>query len=347
MIPTENLPYFWAISIDFNLSGTAKILVIRFSSIGDIVLTTPVVRCLKKQLHGESEIHFLVKENFSELLVGNPYIDKIHIIRKSIDEVIEPLIDEQFHYVIDLQKNFRSLKLRRKLKVLSFDFPKLNIQKWILVNFKIDLLPDLHVVDRYFEAVWTLGIENDQQGLDFFIPTDQNVDVHASYSLNKDRYIAMAIGGAHGGKKLSPNQLQQLCEMLDFPIVLLGGKEDTAVGESISERAKNTINTCGTLSIHQSASVIEQSKLVVTHDSGMMHIAAALGKKIISIWGATVPRFGMYPYLPHPDSEMIQADHLHFRPTSKLGNKNSRRERRTTEEIDLEKVVGAVQKRWS
>lgn len=328
----------------FSLSDKVKVLIIRFSSIGDVVLTTPVVRCLKKQLYGESKIHYLVKKQFVPVLEGNPYIDVIHVLDNNADSIIKELIKEDFHYIIDLHKNIRSLYFRKKLKALTFTIRKLNIEKWILVNFKIDLLPELHIVDRYFEAVKALGIKNDLEGIDFFLSPTDFVDTLTEFGHEKNTFIAFAIGGAHSGKKLSSERISELCGILAFPIILVGGKEDEELGNKIAEKLAHVSSACGKLTIKQSASVIEQASLVICHDSGMMHIASAFKKKIISIWGATVPKFGMYPYLPHPDSVMIQADHLKFRPTSKLGNRNSKKERRTTDEIDLNRIKEAVEK---
>ena len=132
---------------------TVKILVVRYSSIGDIVLTTPIVRCLKQQLDGNVEIHYLTKKNYNSLLENNPYITKVHTIEKNNSEVAQQLKNEQFDYIIDLHKNLRSKGISRRLGTLRFTFDKLNVKKWLLTNFKINTLPDIHIVDRYFEAI--------------------------------------------------------------------------------------------------------------------------------------------------------------------------------------------------
>lgn len=330
------------------MSYTTRILVIRFSSIGDIVLTTPVLRCLKTQLDGNSEIHYLVKKQFAEIVRNNPYVDKVHELDDNREDLVRNLQEAGFDYIIDLHKNLRSRYFRNRLRVLTFTFNKLNIKKWILVNFKIDLLPDIHIVDRYFEALKAFGIKNDGKGLDYTIPPGDEINVRDRFALDVNSYIAFSIGGAHDGKKLPVPRLKALCTMLKRPVILLGGSADREAGTAIAGEAGNfIINACGELSLNQSASVLRQSRLVISHDSGLMHIAAAFGKKIISIWGATVPKFGMYPYLPHPASVMIQADHLSFRPTSKLGNRNSRRERRTLDEIDLNRITCEVERLWN
>ncbi|MFB6307231.1 MAG: glycosyltransferase family 9 protein, partial [Flavobacteriales bacterium] len=145
-----------------------KVLIIRFSSIGDIVLTTPVIRCLKKQIKS-CEIHFLTKEPFWPLLENNPHIDQIHTIKESPKEMIDELKEKEFDQIIDLHKNLRSRYIRKKLKCDSYDFPKLNWEKWLMVNFKINKLPTKHIVHRYFKAVENLHVKYDGKGLDIFL----------------------------------------------------------------------------------------------------------------------------------------------------------------------------------
>ena len=103
-----------------------KILIIRFSSIGDIVLTTPVIRCVKKQVP-EAELHFLTKKNFATVLKGNPYIDKLHLLEDSLDETIATLAAESFDWVIDLHHNLRTLRIKKALKRPAKSFNKLNV----------------------------------------------------------------------------------------------------------------------------------------------------------------------------------------------------------------------------
>ena len=145
-----------------------KILVIRFSSIGDIVLTTPVIRCLKNQID-DVEIHVLTKKKFSSLYMTNPYINKVYEYDDTLKKNIEELKLENYDYIVDLQKNKRSIRVTRALRKPHSSFPKLNFKKFLLTTFKINLMPDIHIVDRYFKAVEKLGVKNDYQGLDFFI----------------------------------------------------------------------------------------------------------------------------------------------------------------------------------
>src|SRR6187431_504279 len=127
-----------------------KILILRFSSIGDIVLTTPVIRCLKKQLPGV-EIHYATKNVFKGILENNPYVNKVHTLSVSTSDLIKELKAEKFDIVIDLHKNLRTTKIKWALGAKSYSFDKLNIKKWLFVNWKFKVMPDKHIVDRYIE----------------------------------------------------------------------------------------------------------------------------------------------------------------------------------------------------
>ncbi len=296
-----------------------KILIIRFSSIGDIVLTTPVIRCLKQQLPN-AEIHFLTKKRFESLLIDNPYIDHLHLFDKNLKSFTLELKQQNFDVVIDLHNNLRSKFVRVLLSAKTFKFNKINFEKWLMVTFKINILPIQHIVDRYLETCSTLNVKNDGKGLDFFINAQTNID---RLNINES-YFVYAIGGQHETKKMPLNKQIELLNTINFKVILIGGKEDEKQGKELALKCSNVLNLCGQLSIHESALLIKNARLVITHDTGMMHIAAALNKNIISIWGNTIPAFGMSPYLPeHSITKDIQLEvkDLSCRPCSKIGFK--------------------------
>ena len=296
-----------------------KVLVIRFSSIGDIVLTTPVVRCLKKQIPN-ADIHFITKSNFASLLENNPYVSKIHTIDDKVSEVSEALKKENYDVVIDLHHNLRSAQVKRTVGAKAYSFNKLNVEKWLLVNLKINKLPALHIVDRYFETVKQLHVTNDNLGLDYFIAEKDRIDTVSAFQLNISSYHALVVGGSYYTKKIPVNKLQEICKLSDKPLVVLGGKEDVTIGEQLQKEFTGKVfSACGKFSINQSASIIQQADKVITSDTGLMHIAAAFKKDIYSLWGNTVPEFGMYPYLPGTTSKILEVKNLSCRPCSKLG----------------------------
>jgi ADP-heptose:LPS heptosyltransferase len=296
-----------------------KILIVRFSSIGDIVLTSTVLRCLKLQTN--AEIHFLTKQSFLGLVSNNIYVDRCFGIQKDINEVKNELKQQHYDLVIDLHNNLRSRMLSISLGVKTHRFDKLNFRKWLLVRFKIHKMPDVHIVDRYMDTLKTLGVTNDNQGLDFFINPESVVNIQSEIGITAP-YIAFVIGAAHATKRLPEHKIIDFCKKTTQPIVLLGGKDEQDTGARIAQASgAHVTNTCGQFSLQQSASIVQQSAQVVTHDTGMMHIAAALRKPIVAIWGSTVPEFGMYPYFPLGQASFVnhEVKNLGCRPCSKIG----------------------------
>jgi ADP-heptose:LPS heptosyltransferase len=332
-------------------SALKKILIIRFSSIGDIVLTSPVIRCVKQQVQG-AEVHFAVKKAFLPVVEANPYIDKIHVFGGDLRALTRELKEENFDFIVDLHQSLRSKRIRLSLGTPSpgtpsLGFPKLNFRKWLLVNFKIDLMPDIHIVDRYFRAAKPLGVVNDGLGLDYFIPVEDIVSLDSLPEAFRAGYTAFVIGAKHATKKLPEHKIISLCEILNCPVILLGGPEDKDSGTRIATAAGDRVlSMCGSLNLNQSASLVKQAKQVISHDTGLMHVAAAFRKPIVSIWGNTVPQLGMYPYMPGDEarSKIIEVKGLKCRPCSKLGyDRCPKGHFRCMEEIDEQLAVGSRQ----
>ena len=289
------------------------------SSIGDIVLTTPVVRCLKNQVD-DAEIHFVTKRKHASIVSSNPYIEKVHVLNENLNELIAELEQEQFDYIIDLHQNFRSNRIKSRLKIPAFSFEKLNFQKFILVQFKINRLPQKHIVDRYIETLSVFDVINDNKGLDFFIPENEVFDITGLAETFQNGYIAFVIAGTYPTKKLPAEKVIEICNKVELPVLLLGGKYETEVADNIVAQTKgNVVSFTGKINLNQSASLVQNARVVLTNDTGLMHIAAAFKKKILSFWGNTVPAFGMIPYLPHPASKILGVENLKCRPCSKLG----------------------------
>ncbi|SHI62118.1 ADP-heptose:LPS heptosyltransferase [Hymenobacter daecheongensis DSM 21074] len=309
-----------------------KILVLRFSSIGDIVLTTPVVRALRQQVPG-AQVHFATKPAYRGLVANNPHVAKVHCLTGSLNELVAELRAEQFDYIVDLHNNLRTRLIKLQLGVKSSSFDKLNAQKWLLVNLKVNRLPPVHIVERYLAAAAPLGVRDDGHGLDYFIPAQDEVTIATALpAAFQTGYVAFAIGAQHATKRLPTERIIELCRQLQRPIVLLGGPEDAATGNEIVAALQPSgdensqlpnfttsplYNACGKFNLNQSASLVRQAQLVISHDTGLMHIAAAFGKEIISIWGNTVPEFGMYPF--RTEFRVWEVRGLDCRPCSKIG----------------------------
>lgn len=299
-----------------------KILFVRFSSIGDVVLTTPVIHATKEQIDNV-EIHYLTKKPFLSIVEPNPNVSKVYTIEKSVDEVIGQLKDERYDWIIDLHNNIRTKGLKSKLRFPSRTFRKLNVEKWLLVNAKINRMPDLHVVDRYFEAVKHLGVKPDGKSGDFIIQLEDEVDL-MDWKLQPKAFVTIAIGAQHETKCLPVEKLVELIDLINDPVVLVGGPTDEAKAQDIlSKSKKEIVNTVGELNLQQAASLVKQSKHLITHDTGMMHIASCFAVPMSTVWGNTVPDFGMYPYQPENKTySMHQVDGLKCRPCSKIGSES-------------------------
>lgn len=325
----------------FETSLKTKILIVRFSSIGDVVLSSPIVRCLKTQVPN-CELHFLIKDKFKDTLTHNPYIDKIYSFKKNVSEVTEVLKEEKYDSIIDLHHNLRSLKLKLALGIKTYSFKKLNVQKFMAVNFKrMNGLPPVHIVDRYFETVKHLGVSNDGLGLDYFISPNDEFNMAQKFpQLQSSNFMALVVGGSYYTKQIPLSKLIEICNLSTQQFILLGGKTDVKVAQQLEQVCKNVINACGMLSLNQSAYVLKMCSTVVTSDTGLMHIAAAYKKRIISLWGNTIPEFGMYPYLPGDDSKILEVKNLKCRPCSKLGySECPKKHFKCMNDIDVSEII--------
>ncbi|WP_447643044.1 MULTISPECIES: glycosyltransferase family 9 protein [Chitinophagaceae] len=324
-----------------------KVLIIRFSSIGDIVLTSPVVRCLKKQLP-DAELHYLTKPVFSNIVAANPYVAQVKLLDKDWKKMMQDLQVEQYDLIVDLHHNLRTWRIKRGLKkIKSVAFDKLNFQKWLMVRFKINKLPNIHIVDRYLKTVQYLGIRNDDEGLDFFIKDVDKMSLSNMLPANfQNGYIGLVIGASYETKQLPISKLTELCQMVQQPIVLLGGKEDVENGKALAALDPVRIyNACGQFSLMESAYLVSNAKKIISHDTGLMHIAAASQKPIVSVWGNTIPEFGMYPYYGKHKNQntSFEVQGLSCRPCSKIGyHKCPKKHFKCMNEQDMKGMVESV-----
>jgi len=335
-----------------------KILIVRFSSIGDVVLTTPVVRCLRRQ-YPDAQIDYLVKPSFKAVLQANPYITTLKMYEPDREEFWVDLKAQQYDYVIDLHHNLRSLKIKKALQGVAYSFPKLNVQKWLYVNLKWkSLMPDKSIVERYFEAVAPLGVKNDGEGLDYFIAASdesQPDDIPMSHWAG---YVACVLGGSKGTKQLPTAQWINLARQCNKPIIFLGGPEDKAQGDEIANTLGNPVqiyNACGKFKLNESAHLVQKARVVVSNDTGLMHIAAAYQRPIIALWGNTTPELGMFPYYGNNNLKTvvsaktvnIENTSLSCRPCSKIGYaKCPKKHFKCMNDLDMALVQQKIEDFW-
>lgn len=301
------------------------------------------MRSLRKA-HPRADIRFLTKRTYADLVVANPNLNGVFFLDEDLRSVISQVKEFRPDVIIDLHNNLRSLLVKASVGTASYSFSKLNVEKWLQVNLSIDSLPNVHIVDRYMKTVEKLGAINDDAGLDFFIP--ENVQMPSLGEVFEKGYIALVVGAKFATKRIPEGKLRALVERLDFPVVLIGGPEDAACGQRLTIRA-DVFNACGKFSLLQSARLLQHARLVITPDTGMMHIASAFHRPIISIWGSTIPEFGMAPYMP------LQTDHhsileqkgLSCRPCSKLGfSKCPRGHFKCMEQLETQTIITTLNK---
>ncbi|WP_118950026.1 glycosyltransferase family 9 protein [Taibaiella helva] len=332
-----------------------KLLLIRFSSIGDIVLTTPVLRCLKRQ-YPQAEIHFLVKQQFKPVIAANPYIDVIHTLDQDLGETVAALKQIRFDHIIDLHRNLRTMRVKKALGAPSLTFEKLNFRKWLYVNFKWKVMPDKSIVDRYFEGMKPLKLKNDGEGLDYFIPENLRTRQDDIPMGHWAGFVGCVIGGSYFTKKLPADRWKEFVAQCPYPIILLGGPEDRDAGnEIVAADPAKVYNACGKFNLNESADLVKRAKVVVSNDTGLMHIAAAFKKPIVSLWGNTTPEMGMFPYYGFNNlnqnvsqlSVIMEVKDLGCRPCSKIGyHKCPRKHFRCMNDISVTAIAEQVQRLW-
>lgn len=300
-----------------------KILVIRFSSIGDIVLTFPVLAAIKHEFP-QAEIHYATKKTFEELLRASAHIDRVHLLSDSFPAFKRELKSESFDVVIDLHNNLRSKRLTTGLSGKKVRFSKLNFKKWLFTTLKWNTLPHVHIVERYLATLKVLSIDSPiKENKCFIIPEESQVNMADSYPSLGKSFVAIAIGAQFQTKRVPKEKWVEILRKTHDSIVVLGGKMDREMATWIMQQLpeKNIENACGEWSILQSSSIVSQAKSVLTNDTGMMHIAACFDVQIISIWGNTVPAFGMYPFRPNgaSDDYQFEVKGISCRPCSKIG----------------------------
>jgi len=338
-----------------NPAQIKSILIIRLSSIGDIVLTTPIVRCLRRQ-YPQARIDFLVKSNFKTVIEDNPHISNIIEYNDDPQALYEALSATTYDYIVDLQKNIRSQRVKNQLKVPSGTFNKLNFKKWLYTNFKINTLPKTSIVERYFQAVEALGVKNDGQGLDYFIPKKDTTQLEDIPLGHWSGFVGAVIGGSKGTKKMPLENWKAFVDVCNYPIVLLGGPEDKEMGDAIAQHNPGKVyNSCGKFNLNESADLVQRAKVIVAHDTGLMHIAAAFKKAIVSIWGNTAPEIGMFPYYGYNDLEhniapqSIMLSHkANCSPCSKIGYENCPKKHfNCMSRMSAQEISDSVNKLWA
>jgi ADP-heptose:LPS heptosyltransferase len=285
---------------------------------GDIIYTTPVVRCLKRQLPG-AEIHFLTKQQFKYIYEHNPYVDKLHILKPKLKDTIADIKLEKFDLIIDLHNNLRTTIIKLSTGLPASTYKKDRLRKWLGLKLKwTAFYPKEHLVDRYLKTVKFLGVVNDEQPIDYYVAKEYKLEdlIPATHA---NGFVAFVIGATHFTKRMPVEKVIEICRDINGPIVLMGGNDvlenaqliQTAIGDRV-------YSTCGKTNLDQSVFLVSKAKKVLGFDTGLTHIAEAFNMPLVSIWGSTAPELlGVFPYKV---KEALEAGiDLPCRPCSKFG----------------------------
>jgi len=293
-----------------------KILMIRLSSLGDILLATPLIRTLEEKFENVM-IDFMVKRQYQSALMHNPHISNLVLYDREKDKVRKLLADLQetgYDAVIDLQNNFRSAEIRKALSSKEYIFNKRTLDKFLLVNFKINRLQDAPgIPERYAMAV--PGLRLDEKGLELYTRKAASPAISGIKNL-----IGVAPGSRHFTKMWPVEYYQKLGIQFSkkgYRLALLGGKGDLTVCTEISEKIPGSINLCNEDDLLQTAADMKNCIAVVCNDSGMMHTACAVGIPVLTFFGSTVREFGFIPYKNR--NLILENKSLTCRPCSHIG----------------------------
>ena len=299
-----------------------RILVIRFSSIGDVLLTAPALVSLRAAIHGPCEIHFLTKSTMRPVAEGfGALVDGIHTIDRATSEVTEVLKAAEIDYIVDLHSNVRSRAIKRAIGCVAFTLKKENLAKWMLVR-GWQKRPVAHIVERYIDSFrGAFGANTPDAWPAIF----ESAVLPSGFDRSAGPWEIIAVGAAHTGKQMPLKLMQSLilnAQANGHRTVLIGGNGDAETGGILSMGFDDSVvNLVGKTSIGESAALIRAAERAYSGDTGMMHLAAAMGTPVTSIWGCTRPSLGMSPWRPTDGSIAILPERRDpMRPCSKLGN---------------------------
>lgn len=302
-----------------------KILIIRLSSIGDIILTTELIRLVRKRFP-DAVIDFLIQKEYKELLQYNNRINNIIEYDKklTLNELNTnrkaQLKNEKYDLVIDLHNNVRTRHWRRGIYKHLVKVRKYRLEKLALVHINNSFNSMPHVTDRYYNSISELGIEKDNRGLEVWLENESAYKANENNTLNYQ--IGIAPGAKHFTKMYPIEKIILLFEKLlliypNYKFKIFGIAEDKPLSDEITKLGGDRVKSfCGELSLLETAKEIDACDMLISNDSGLMHLAAARKVPTLAFFGSTVPQFGFTPYGNR--AEIVEVD-LGCRPCTHIG----------------------------
>ena len=303
----------------------SKKLLIRLSSAGDVILTSPLLKLMRKR---DADIHFVVKSNYSDLVRYNPNISVLHLVQEhaginQLERLRRQLIAEKFDETLDLHNNFRTVYLRRgtakKISVIKKDV----LKRTALVNFKLNLFSEVRSAALKYAQVYDKTLDQVPRP-EIFYPPEMNeriIQIWKQFESKGRKSVFLCPGSRHFTKRWPAQNWNSLSKLLTAQqqVVLIGGTADVEVCRSIEEDSPVT-NFAGRFTMLESAAILSFADLVITNDSFLMHAANGLGKKVIAILGSSVKEFGFFPY--GVENKIIEVEGLDCRPCSHIGKES-------------------------
>lgn len=301
---------------NLNLNNIDSVLIIRLSSLGDIILTTPLIRSMKNSFP-KIIIDMIVKEQYKDAIINNPYVrNKLLFDSKNKTELLDDIKSKKYNLVIDLQNNLHSKKILSALGGIHVKFDKLSFKKFLLVNTKINLLRDSKQIPyRYAETL--KGFQLDDEGLDLFTELKPS-----GYLGQGNNYIGICPGARHFTKMWPKEYFIKLCRLLiksGWEVILFGGRSDRLICLEIKNEVPETINLQNDNDLLQTVADFKLCKAVYCNDSGLMHAAAAVKVPVIVFFGSTVNELGFTPY--KVKNIILENSDLSCRPCSHIGRR--------------------------
>ncbi|MDT8324479.1 MAG: lipopolysaccharide heptosyltransferase II [Bacteroidota bacterium] len=311
-------------------STLRKILLIRLSSIGDIILTTPMLRVLKAR-YPEVQLHFAVRREFSDLLRRNPHIDRLIAVdtaqgTQALRALNLKLTGEQYDAVFDLQNNFRSRLLRNGLSRSMQAIDKRQWRRLLLLKTGINLYRDIDPVpDRYIETAARYGLAHDHRGPELHLDVDlrgnARLKLRAAGWRDHRPLIGLCPGARHYSKRWPAARFAALASLLlarGCDIAVFGAEDERETADALQRLHPERVhNCCGRLSLMENAAAMEHCAVVFANDSGLMHMATAVGVPVVAVFGSTVREFGFAPY--QSPSAVVEIAGLSCRPCTHIG----------------------------
>lgn len=330
------------------IKRNSKILVTRFSSLGDVVLTTPVYHNLKLS-YPECRISVAVKEKFAGILESNPYIDNLIILTdgESIFSLIKRIRSEKFDVFIDLHNKLRSFALRMFCGIPDvFVYRKNAVSKYLYIkNSTKGNFITKHTIEKYLDVLKEIGINPAMQSPEIFVDDYFNHFCEKYKVGQDDLLIGINPGSVWPTKKWLPERFAEVADWLathyDAKIVFVGANNDRDdVNKVLAKTKQPCIDLCGQTTLKELATFISGCSLFITNDSGPMHIATAFQVPLVAIFGSTTRELGFAPY--GENNSIVEVD-LSCRPCSSHGLQECPQKHfKCMRDISSEKVILAA-----